>query len=262
MFGGSSVAGHGNSVKKTISAFLEEVLREREFFAGKNVRVINAGIGSAFSAQQLALLTTKVSLYEPDWVIFFDGNNDQGRWHYDNFYPFAPADLRPNYHSYDYTLTIGLHRVQDPIGAAFHSVNLWNQHFPLLHYSAVLAKHLRTTRSTPSLPINPAPAATTRLAQDDFKLRLYRRKTNSVYNYILNLKMALGAANAIGAKGIACLQPGLPYLRPDGSPRKSRLVGPEQEADCCLPQRPGTTRPPRSSRRSRRKIRRRVDFAT
>ncbi|MBF0521330.1 MAG: SGNH/GDSL hydrolase family protein [Nitrospirae bacterium] len=72
---GGSVVFNGLTNETTISGYLEKMLNER--YNGKyQIRVVNAGIVSAVSSQELALLTNTVIDLKPDIMIFFDGFND------------------------------------------------------------------------------------------------------------------------------------------------------------------------------------------
>ena len=72
--GGSTVWGTGaSSNETTFPAFVKRILKEEH---GKNIEVINAGMGAYFSFQELILLTHKLVYLNPDLVIFFNGYND------------------------------------------------------------------------------------------------------------------------------------------------------------------------------------------
>jgi len=71
--GGSTVFGTvTTSDETTIPAFVEKKLNEKKF----NVHVINAGIPSATSIDEIYLLENDLLKYDPDLVIMYDGWND------------------------------------------------------------------------------------------------------------------------------------------------------------------------------------------
>ncbi|MEO5356923.1 MAG: SGNH/GDSL hydrolase family protein [Nitrospirae bacterium YQR-1] len=72
---GGSVVFKGLTNDRTISGYLERMLNDR-FGEKYFIRVINCGIVSAVSDQELALLLYKVVDLKPDIVIVFDGFND------------------------------------------------------------------------------------------------------------------------------------------------------------------------------------------
>ena len=86
--GGSGAMGYGSSSDDTaFSQVLENMLND----ASKNMKfeVINAGLASAISAQELVLLVTELIDLKPDMVIVFDGFND--------IVGSVINDRRPNY---------------------------------------------------------------------------------------------------------------------------------------------------------------------
>ena len=228
--GGSSVAGHGvDDGNSTISGQLEQMLLSSDVFLGKNIRVINAGIGEAYSAQEAGLLLHKISIYDPDFIISFNGYNDYRQWEYSSFYPFINRYsnyIRPNLHSYDYTVIEGLERVQRPGGAILHTLNLLAMEFPLFYYTTALAKHLRLKaivkpRAPSTLPLDPLPPPSPEV--------MYRTDRNSIVSYIKNIKMMAGIATSLGSRSIHCLQPTLPFRNDSGDVRKKSLVGIENK---------------------------------
>jgi hypothetical protein len=71
--GGSTVFGTiTTSDETTIPAFVEKKLIEKNF----NIQVINAGIPSATSIDELYILENNLLKYNPDLVIMYDGWND------------------------------------------------------------------------------------------------------------------------------------------------------------------------------------------
>ena len=230
ILGGSSVAGHGvDDGNSTISGQLEQMLLSSDVFLGKNIRVINAGIGEAYSAQEAGLLLHKISIYDPDFIISFNGYNDYRQWEYSSFYPFINRYsnyIRPNLHSYDYTVIEGLERVQRPGGAILHTLNLLAMEFPLFYYTTALAKHLRLKaivkpRAPSTLPLDPLPPPSPEV--------MYRTDRNSIVSYIKNIKMMAGIATSLGSRSIHCLQPTLPFRNDSGDVRKKSLVGIENK---------------------------------
>ena len=71
--GGSTAFGSGVTTdEKTIPGFLQEEFDK----SGKNVEVINAGIGGAWSFSEKFLIENYIQNYEPDLVVVYDGAND------------------------------------------------------------------------------------------------------------------------------------------------------------------------------------------
>ncbi len=91
MIGGSTV--HiGTSYDATLPGSLRRLLRERYLQA--DIEVINAGIISAISRQELIALITTVVDYEPDILITYDGINDSGQMLYYEKRPNFPYNFR------------------------------------------------------------------------------------------------------------------------------------------------------------------------
>ncbi len=217
IFGGSSVAGggpghHGGT---TISGRLERMIVEATLFPGRKVRVVNAGVGGWFSAQELSLFALDVVGYAPDMVIFFDGYNDRGQWFYDATYKPRLAEFRgldyPNLHEYGYSLTGGVARVRTFSGALLHAANLAAEYAPLFHYSVVLARHVRRMAMGFEAGTKEAYATTTDSDRDAVLTRLLTslsdRNINSPVNYVDNLRSAAGIARAHGFPALLVLQP-------------------------------------------------------
>ena len=232
VLGGSSVAGSGISNNEaTIPARLQEILRTDPKLSTHNaIRVINAGVGGFFSNQELAYTINTLAQYDPDLVIFLDGYNDYIQWHYINYYPYAgryAAYLDPSRQLHDYQLMEGWHRIRSPGGAILHTLNLAMETYPILYYMTTLAKHVRAML----LYMPPAAGMTKARADEPLKplAPLEDTEKPSVASYLRNLDLASGAINAIGARGLFCLQPTLPLREPDGKPRKKELVGIEKD---------------------------------
>lgn len=240
IFGGSSVAGYGaRTGDQTISGHLERILAESKPLPGKRVRVVNAGIGAYYSTQELARLAFEVLQYQPDFVIFFHGNNDYRAWEYNQLSKdlYGPL-IRPNYNSYDYELMIGFDRMQSLTGAGAHLLNLIDQYLPVLHYTTVLAKHVRfyglgargagvgTTVGTTG---DGGKAAGASQADAAMATTYMTREANSLATMIDNDRSVAGIARSHGFKALVALQPCLLL------PRKTQMT-PEEAA--ILPDRP------------------------
>jgi lysophospholipase L1-like esterase len=71
---GGSVVLYGHTNETTISGYVEKLIKSR--YSDQNVEVINAGVTGFISDQELILLVLKLTDYQPDFVIVFDGFND------------------------------------------------------------------------------------------------------------------------------------------------------------------------------------------
>lgn len=214
VFGGSSVAGQGaGHGSRTIAAYMEQQLGALAPVPGKRVRVVNAGIGGYYSTQELARLSFEVLSYQPDLVVFFHGNNDYRAWEYAqlNRDLYGPL-IRPHLHSYDFELITGFQRMQSLTGSLAHLLNLTNQYFPVLHYTTVLAKHVRlfglTARAggkvatlADSSPTAAGPGG------PDLSAAILSTETNSLATMIANDRSVAGIARANGFKAVLALQP-------------------------------------------------------
>lgn len=217
IFGGSSVAGGGTGQHggTTIAGQLERLIAEANPFPGRKVRVVNAGVGGWFSAQELSLFALDVINYAPDMVIFFDGFNDRGQWFYDATYKPRIAEFRgldyPNLHEYGYSLIAGVARVRTLSGALLHAANLAADYAPLFHYSIVLARHVRRTAMGFEAGGKEAYATAADSGRDAVFARFLEtmgdRRINSLPNYIANLRSAAGIARAHGVSALLALQP-------------------------------------------------------
>ena len=70
--GGSTIFGSGVTTdEKTIPGFLQQEFDK----SGKNVEVINVGIGAAWSFSEKFLIENYIQNYEPDLVVVYDGAN-------------------------------------------------------------------------------------------------------------------------------------------------------------------------------------------
>jgi lysophospholipase L1-like esterase len=230
VFGGSSVAGQGAGTgDQTISGHLERILAEAKPLPGKRIRVVNAGIGGYYSAQEFARLAFEVVPYEPDFVIFFHGNNDYRAWEYAQLNRDLYGDkIRPNFNLYDFELMTGFDRMQSLLGASAHLLNLVDQYLPALHYTTVLAKHVRLyglgTRGTGVPAVGEE--KTTMGADDAAMAATYlTHETNSLATMIENDLSVAGLARGHGFKAMVALQPCLLLPRKDKvAPEETELV--------------------------------------
>jgi len=74
LVGGSTINGWGVSFEDTIGNIMQEELNSLGF--SKQIQVINAGIGGASSKDETELVKNKISEFEPDMIIVYDGWND------------------------------------------------------------------------------------------------------------------------------------------------------------------------------------------
>ncbi|MCM8790655.1 MAG: hypothetical protein NC938_03035 [Candidatus Omnitrophica bacterium] len=86
--GGSGAMGYGSSSDETAFPRVLEKLLNTES-RNKKFEVINAGLASAISAQELVLIVTELIDLKPDMVVIFDGFND--------IVGSVINDRRPNY---------------------------------------------------------------------------------------------------------------------------------------------------------------------
>jgi lysophospholipase L1-like esterase len=214
LFGGSSVAGFGPGITgaDTISAQMEAALQPQ--VPGKRVRVINAGVGGWFSGQELTLLALEALSFQPDMVVFLDGFNDGQQWISELTNKPRLVELKdivlPNTHYYGYSLITGFERVQSMGGAVAHTLSLASQHYPVLYYTAALAKHARRmSMGAAAADVKDAgdPAAQQAIV-DGFAPRLDDLSINSVATYAANLRSAAGIAASHRIPGLFVLQPG------------------------------------------------------
>ncbi len=91
MIGGSTV--HiGTRFEVTLPGALKRILRER--YPKSDIEVINGGIISAISRQELIFLITTLVDYELDMIIVYDGINDSGQMLYYEKRPNFPYNYR------------------------------------------------------------------------------------------------------------------------------------------------------------------------
>ncbi len=230
VIGGSTVVGFGVATPaQTLVGQLEKRIKQAWPRKDLSVRVINAGIGGAFSAQELTLLNLDLSTYDPDMLVVFDGYNDFNQWHYVNFYSHISryADLiKPNYHSYDYTLIDGIARVQTPGGAILHTLNILNETFPVFAYSTIIAKEIRGHMLERAAAKVAAAAKETSATKSvpNFESSLLRRDRNSAWTYVNNLDQMVAFAKTRHIPIQVDLQPSLMYLDNQGKSVKKALT--------------------------------------
>lgn len=90
--GGSTVFGWGVNETQTIPAFLQSKISN---YAGKKVRVINAGVPWYASWHEAALILFKVMEIKPDWIISVDGLNDTAQGTAPTWEPVSMGYLDP-----------------------------------------------------------------------------------------------------------------------------------------------------------------------
>lgn len=129
MVGGSAAFGVGVRDDETIEHYLQAELGER--MAG-SVEVINAGVTSYLSSQELAQILYHVTALEPDLIIVYDGRNDvyfgtSPRWQ--PHYTPAMQDQRentryPDARSFSQTRLGTFLSTKSAIGIAFNQLKL------------------------------------------------------------------------------------------------------------------------------------------
>lgn len=73
--GGSTTFGYGStSDKTTIPGYIQENFNKVNL--DKQIEIINGGIGAATSFEEEYLIRTKLTQYEPDLIVIYDGSND------------------------------------------------------------------------------------------------------------------------------------------------------------------------------------------
>ncbi|MEO5335340.1 MAG: SGNH/GDSL hydrolase family protein [Magnetospirillum sp. WYHS-4] len=229
IFGGSSVAGQGaGDGAHTIAGYLERMANQARLYGERRVRVVNAGVGGFYSAQELARFLFEGLLYQPDAVIFFHGSNDYRAWEHS----YLSRDLygpliRANYHSYDYQLIQAMERMRSLTGTLSHFVALADDYFPLFHYTVTLAKHVRLFGLKGRGGGTTEAAGTARWENGGIPAEAIRSfsvwTANSVSTFVSNDISAAGAARAQGVTALMALQPVLLYRR------KVELAPAEQE---------------------------------
>tara|TARA_B100000029_G_scaffold98987_1_gene89206 strand:+ start:2196 stop:3269 length:1074 start_codon:yes stop_codon:yes gene_type:complete len=109
--GGSTTFGFGTIADDTsIPGFLQQQFNQSE----KNVEVINAGIGAAWSFSEKFLIENYIQNYEPDLVVVYDGANDsrygilsEEKKNTVGFGDFIPSFYRTPYFLNDVVFKIG-----------------------------------------------------------------------------------------------------------------------------------------------------------
>lgn len=228
--GGSTVVGFGvEDPKATMVAQLQRLMAARLPDPRLKLRVINSGVGGFFSAQELTRLNLELILYAPDLIVVFDGYNDANQWYYVNFYPHIERYrnlIKPNFHSYDYSMVEGIQRLQTPGGAVLHTLNLVNEAMPVLYYTTLIAKQARSGmagwRGTGGTN------AVGQEARRDYGESLATTARNSVTTYMENLRSMEGVARTRGIPIAFFLQPALPVQDADGRPYKKELAESEK----------------------------------
>ena len=179
MIGGSTVRV-GTTFDVSLAGSLRTKLREA--YPDVDFEVINAGVISAISRQQLILLITTVVDYQPDMLVVYDGINDSGQMLY--------YEDRPNF-PYNYRA----------VEAAWweyvegRSESLWKL---LPHRSAILER-LFPQRFGKRSVLNPVPAE--RLVDDPALRRTYADA------HVDNWKKIWKVATAFGIRPLFVLQP-------------------------------------------------------
>lgn len=136
---GGSTVRIGTRFDVTLPGALKRTLEDQ--FPTANIEVINAGIISAISRQELIYLITTLVDYDLDMLIVYDGINDSGQMLY--------YERRPNF---PYNYSVMEHAWTQHTTAQTQSV--WKH---IVSRSAILSKLLRKT-GTQSELINPVPA--------------------------------------------------------------------------------------------------------
>ena len=72
--GGSSTFGRGVDNSETWPAYLQQIINEK--ITDKEIEVINAGFPQAASEVEHGLIKNKLSSFDPDLIIMYDGWND------------------------------------------------------------------------------------------------------------------------------------------------------------------------------------------
>ena len=72
--GGSTTFGYGENDDETWPVHLQQIINEK--ITDKKIEVINGGVGSATTVSEYDLIKNKLSSFEPDLIIMYDGYND------------------------------------------------------------------------------------------------------------------------------------------------------------------------------------------
>jgi uncharacterized protein YjbI with pentapeptide repeats len=75
--GGSTTFGSGDNDDETWSVHLQQIINEK--ITDKKIEVINGGVGGATTVSEYDLIKNKLSSFEPDLIIMYDGVNDYHR---------------------------------------------------------------------------------------------------------------------------------------------------------------------------------------
>lgn len=153
ILGGSSTAGtYVNGPEDTIASRLERRLTQE--FKDRDItlrpQVINGGVSSYFSAQEVMLLNFVVNGLHPDYVIFFDGTNDC-HYQYDPKSYASDATIiglmRGNYNPYTHRFMSSYNNMFSFAGLLRQSALLLSQHSALFrwfseeHYTRFINKY-------------------------------------------------------------------------------------------------------------------------
>ncbi len=138
VIGGSTVR-IGTQFEVTLPGSLKQRLKDQ--FPDTNIEIINAGIISAISRQELVYLITTLVDYDLDILIIYDGINDSGQMLY--------YERRPNF-PYNYN-------VMERAWSQFTTDKTQPIWQTIINRSSILSRLLQNTKTHDSL-INPLPA--------------------------------------------------------------------------------------------------------
>jgi hypothetical protein len=199
--------------KYTISAYLENLINGSNVFEDKRVRVINAGVGGFFSFQEVVRFLDIALKYQPDMAIFFNGVNDYAYWQREDVYRKIrnTVGVRPNYQYYDYLLIKGLNQSQTLKGTGFQLIYMFNQYVPVLHYSMIFAKELRSIISGNAYGDKSNKINVVKDVDFNIENELYSKEKHSLFYYLNNMEAAAGVCRIMRIKCIFSLQPTLAF---------------------------------------------------
>ena len=146
-----------------------------------------------------------------------------------NIYPFSArykSYWAPNLSRYDYTMLEGIRRIESPAGALSHTLNLLNEKFPVLFYTATLAKHVRAQLWADEWR-NKHAIGPTDFDGLNLQKRLLTRQTVSVSTYLRNMDTVASMARGKDFGALICLQPAMGDDDKFGKVRKEKLVSAE-----------------------------------
>lgn len=193
---GGSVVFHGLSNDATICGVLQRKVSEH---VGGQVRVrcVNAGIFSAVTEQELAVLVHQIADLEPDIVIAFDGFNDIWTpYHYDTRlgYPF-------NWFTLERAQRMGL----DASAAVIEAVDA------VPAWKLVLGRSRLLTRVLPGLTLGNQVTAS--LVEEQVEKQEPPTPEEIVAHLLLNWRKMQAFTEAVGGELVAILQPASPSVR-------------------------------------------------